>query len=98
MDVQKIFNEASQRVMGPPHEGIIDGIHDMYTSFGLKSPILRGAVTFGAVWAFLHWLKPAYWYMGDEIRPWSYFSDDEEARPLTIEMVAGIVGILAAGV
>lgn len=91
----RIITEAA---LGGGESGALDKLAETYAAFGMRTPIMRAIGTGGAVYALIHFTKPRMWYHENGVkRPWSVLSDRADAVLLSPEIVAALVGIVAAG-
>lgn len=75
---------------------ILAPIESVNSALGLKTPVLRGLFTGGAVYSALYLAKPAaFWDEKKKVwRPWSLTSDDADATAVPAWLVAAGSGAL----
>jgi hypothetical protein len=98
MDPSEPTRIISESILKGGGDGALDKLAEAYAAFGLRTPITRGLATGGFAYGLIVLMKPAYWYHSNGAKkPSSLFSDRPDAVALGPEMVAALVGIIAAG-
>jgi hypothetical protein len=98
MDPSQPTRIVSESILNGGGDGALDKLAEAYAAFGLRTPITRGLATGGVAYGLIVLMKPSFWYYPNGAKkPSSLFSDRKDAVALSPEMVAALVGIIAAG-